>query len=160
MALKMIEYLCEKFSSFIYISNNNFDNSEIKLTDHQKIIFQKKYDSIEKRKKFFDDLWKSIFFKIINLSCDERVIIRQLVIETYQNIFIKRCSLISPETSLYIINSNFFEVFNKTYEIYNDKMKNKRKINKLRKEKKEEERLNSEKKIKFGEYQINQLKLP
>ena len=163
MALKMIEYLCnlcEKFSSFIYISNNNFDNSEIKLTDHQKIIFQKKYDSIEKRKKFFDDLWKSIFFKIINLSCDERVIIRQLVIETYQNIFIKRCSLISPETSLYIINSNFFEVFNKTYEIYNDKMKNKRKINKLRKEKKEEERLNSEKKIKFGEYQIDQLKLP
>ena len=39
-------------------------------------------------------------------------------------------------------------------------MKNKRKINKLRKEKKEEERLNSEKKIKFGEYQIDQLKLP
>ncbi len=44
MALKMIEYLFnlyEKFSSFIYISNNNFDNSEIKLTNYQKVFFKK-----------------------------------------------------------------------------------------------------------------------
>ena len=165
MALKMIEYLCnlcEKFSPFIYISNNNFDNPEIKLTNYQKDFFKFKYDTIEKRKKFFDDLWKDIFFKIINLACDERTTIRQLVIETYQNIFIKRCSLISPETSLYILNSDFFEVFNKTYEIYNDKMKYKRKIKQLKIEKKEKEekKLNEEKTIKFGEYQIGQLILP
>ena len=165
MALKMIEYLCnlcEKFSHFIYISNNNFDKSEIKLTQFQKDFFKIKYDTIEKRKKFFDDLWKDIFFKIINLACDERTTIRQLVIETYQNIFIKRCSLISPETSLFILNSYFFEVFNKTYEIYNDKMKYKRKIKQLKIEKKEKEekKLNEEKTIKFGEYQIGQLILP
>ena len=134
-SLKMLNYLsalCEKFQPYIYMTD--FSKEGINLNSIQKDFFINKYDTKEKRLDYFDNIWKNIFNKLINLSCDERKDIRELVIDSFSKIFVKRCRSISPKTSLEIIKTNFFENFKKIYKIYDEKLKHNRAIIQLKKE--------------------------
>lgn len=134
-SLKMLDYLsvlCEKFQPYIYITD--FSKSEINLNPIQKDFFINKYNTKEKRINYFDKIWKNIFNKLINLSCDERKEIRELVISEFSKIFAKRCRSISPKSSLEIIKNDFFENFLKIYNIYDEKLKHNRAVIQLKKE--------------------------
>ena len=134
-SLKMLDYLsvlCEKFQPYIYMTD--FSKEEINLNEIQKDFFVKIYKTKEKRLNFFDRVWKNIFNKIINLSCDKRKEIRELVFETFSKIFAKRCRSISPKTSLEIIKNNFFLTFAKIYKIYDEKLKHNREVIQIKKE--------------------------
>ena len=134
-SLKMLDYLsvlCEKFQPYIYMSD--FSKNEINLNPIQKDFFINKFNTKEKRINYFDKIWKNIFNKLINLSCDERKEIRELVISEFSKIFTKRCRSISPESSLEIIKNDFFENFLKIYKIYDEKLKHNRAVIQLKKE--------------------------
>ena len=134
-SLKMLDYLtgiCEKFQTFIYMTD--FSSEEIKLNSIQKDFFINKYDTKEKRIDFFDNIWKYIFNKLINLSTDERKNIRELIIDTFSKLFAKRCRSISPNSSLEIIKVNFLQNFLKIYKIYEEKLKHNRAVIQLKKE--------------------------
>ena len=134
-SLKMLNYLsvlCEKFQPYIYMTD--FNKEEINLNDMQKDFFVNKYNTKEKRMDYFDNIWKSIFSKLLNLSCDERKDIRELIIDSFSKIFVKRCRNISPNSSLEIIKNNFFENFFKIYKIYDEKLKHNRAVIQLKKE--------------------------
>ena len=130
--LNYLSALCEKFQPYIYMTD--FSKEGINLNSIQKDFFINKYDTKEKRLDYFDNIWKNIFNKLINLSCDERKDIRELVIDSFSKIFVKRCRSISPKTSLEIIKTNFFENFKKIYKIYDEKLKHNRAIIQLKKE--------------------------
>ena len=134
-SLKMLNYLtglCEKMQTFIYMTD--FSSQEIKLNSIQKDFFINKYDTKEKRIEFFDNIWKKIFNKLNNLSCEERKDIRELIIDSFSKIFVKRCRSISPISSLEIIKMNFFQNFLQIYKIYDEKLKHNRSIIQLKKE--------------------------
>ena len=134
-SLKMLNYLsvlCEKFQPYIYMTD--FSKAEINLNSIQKDFFINKYDTKEKRMDYFDNIWKNIFEKLINLSCDERKDIRELIIDSFSKIFVKRCRSISPKSSLEIIKNDFFENFVKIYKIYDEKLKHNRAVIQLKKE--------------------------
>ena len=134
-SLKMLDYLsvlCEKFQPYIYMTD--FSKEEINLNEIQKEFFVKNYITKENRINFFDRVWKTIFNKLINLSCDKRKEIRELVIESFSKIFAKRCRSISPKSSLEIIKNNFFLNFAKIYKIYDEKLKHNREVIQIKKE--------------------------
>ena len=134
-SLKMLNYLsilCEKFQPYIYMTD--FNKEEIILNNIQKDFFVNKYNTKEKRMDYFDNIWKNIFNKLLNLSCDERKDIRELIIDSFSKIFVKRCRNISPKSSLEIIKNNFFKNFLKIYKIYDEKMKHNRAVIQLKKE--------------------------
>ena len=133
-SLKMLNYLtgvCEKFQPYIFMTD--FSKDGINLNSIQKDFFVNKYDTKEKRMDYFDSIWKNIFNKLINLSFDERKEIRELVIDSFSKIFVKRCRSISPKSSLEIIKNNFFENFSKIYKIYDEKLKHNRAVIQLKK---------------------------
>ena len=130
--LDRLSILCEKFQPYIYM--NDFNKEEIKLNSIQKNFFMEKYDTKEKRLDYFDNIWKTIFSKLLNLSLDERKDIRELIINKFTKIFVKRCRSISPKSSLEIIKDNFFETFCKIYSIYDSKLKHNKEILELKKE--------------------------
>ena len=112
----------------------DFSKEGINLNTIQKDFFINKYDTKEKRIEFFDNIWKKIFNKLNNLSCEERKDIRELIIDSFSKIFVKRCRSISPKSSLEIIKSDFFENFVKIYKIYDEKLKHNRAVIQLKKE--------------------------
>ena len=130
--LDRLSILCEKFQPYIYMSD--FNKEEIKLNLIQKNFFVEKYDTKEKRLDYFDNIWKTIFSKLLNLSLDERKDIRELIINKFTKIFVKRCRSISPKSSLEIIKNNFFETFCKIYNIYDSKLKHNKEVLELKKE--------------------------
>ena len=134
-SLKMLNFLsslCQKFQPYIYMTD--FSKEGINLNSIQKDFFINKYNTKEKRLEYFDNIWKNIFNKLLNLSCDERKDIRELIIDAFSKIFVKRCRSISPKTSLQIVKEDFFENFNKIYKIYDEKLKHNRAVIQLKKE--------------------------
>ena len=119
--LDRLSMLCEKFQPYIYMTD--FNKEEIKLNEIQKKFFVETYDTKEKRMDYFDTIWKTIFSKLLNLSLDERKDIRELIINKFTKIYVKRCKAISPKSSLEIIKNDFFENFCKIYSIYESKLK-------------------------------------
>ena len=130
--LDRLSMVCEKFQPYIYMSD--FNKEEIKLNIIQKKFFVETYDTKEKRMDYFDIIWKTIFSKLLNLSLDERKDIRELIINKFTKIFVKRCKAISPKSSLEIIKNNFFENFCKIYKIYESKLKHNKEVLELKKE--------------------------
>ena len=130
--LDRLSILCEKFQPYIYMTD--FNKEEIKLNSIQKKFFVEKYDTKEKRLDYFDTIWKTIFSKLLNLSLDDRKDIRELIINKFTKIFVKRCRSISPKSSLEIIKNNFFENFCKIYSIYESKLKHNKEVLELKKE--------------------------
>ena len=130
--LDRLSIVCEKFQPYIYMSD--FNKEEIKLNSIQKKFFVETYDTKEKRMDYFDNIWKTIFSKLLNLSLDERKDIRELIINKFTKIFVKRCKAISPKSSLEIIKNNFFENFWKIYKIYESKLKHNKEVLELKKE--------------------------
>ena len=130
--LDRLAILCEKFQPYIYMSD--FNKEEIKLNSIQKKFFVETYDTKEKRMDYFDTVWKNIFSKLLNLSLDERKDIRELIINKFTKIFVKRCKAISPKSSLEIIKNNFFENFIRIYKIYESKLKHNKEVLELKKE--------------------------
>ena len=130
--LDRLSIVCEKFQPYIYMSD--FNKEEIKLNLIQKKFFVETYDTKEKRMDYFDSIWKTLFSKLLNLSLDERKDIRELIINKFTKIFVKRCKAISPKSSLEIINNNFFESFSKIYKIYESKLKHNKEVLELKKE--------------------------
>ena len=129
--LDRLSMVCEKFQPYIYMSD--FNKDEIKLNSIQKKFFVETYDTKEKRMDYFDIIWKSIFSKLLNLSLDERKDIRELIINKFTKIFVKRCKAISPKSSLEIIKNNFFENFSRIYKIYESKLKHNKEVIELKK---------------------------
>ena len=168
--------LCEKFNEFVYVDTLEDNESYQKLNVYQKDFYKYYCNTLEERKKYYDDIWKKIFFKIINLSCDTRVNIRQLSIETFKQIFLLKNKLISPETALIILNEDFFKIFDKTNSVYEEKLKFNRKMHQVSQTGPIEDKpQQGDKKIsfisgskdsntdipfKFGEFQVDQLQLP
>ena len=130
--LDRLSIVCEKFQPYIYMSD--FNKEEIKLNLIQKKFFVETYDTKEKRMDYFDTIWKTLFSKLLNLSLDERKDIRELIINKFTKIFVKRCKAISPKSSLEIINNDFFETFCKIYKIYESKLKHNKEVLELKKE--------------------------
>ena len=116
--------LCQKFNEYTYIDDLYTNDSYLNnLNQMQKDFFSFYCDNVDLRRKYFDKVWMSIFYKIVNLACDHRCPIRTIVIETFKQLFLDKNNYISPETGLLIINECFLEVFDKVNEIYEDKMK-------------------------------------
>ena len=130
--LDRLSMLCEKFQPYIYMTD--FNKEEIKLNEIQKKFFVETYDTKEKRMDYFDTIWKTIFSKLLNLSLDERKDIRELIINKFTKIYVKRCKAISPKSSLEIIKNDFFENFCKIYSIYESKLKHNKEVLELKKE--------------------------
>ena len=145
--LDRLSILCEKFQPYIYMTD--FNKEEIKLNSIQKSFFVEKYDTKEKRMDYFDSIWKAIFSKLLNLSFDERKDIRELIINKFSKIFVKRCRSISPKSSLEIIKNNFFENFSKIYEIYESKLKHNKEVLELKKEQMIKEKREEKQKREF-----------
>ena len=145
--LDRLSILCEKFQPYIYMTD--FNKEEIKLNIIQKKFFVEKYDTKEKRMDYFDTIWKAIFSKLLNLSFDDRKDIRELIINKFSKIFVKRCKSISPKSSLEIIKNNFFENFIRIYKIYESKLKHNKEVLELKKEQMIKEKREEKQKREF-----------
>lgn len=163
--------LCEKFIEFVFDDNIEENENFKKLSLFHQTFFISQYDNVEKRKKLFDDIWKSIFYKVLNLSCDARVNLRKTSIETFTQIYLLKNKLISPETAIYIIKDDFFAVFDKINAIYEEKLRFNRKMVQISTNNNETNNNEKQNEIfasgngsnimfKFGEFQVGQLKLP
>ena len=166
--LKILSDIIENNNNLIYVLNNNnikydINNNNNNINDS---FFIENKD-IESRQKFFENIWKNFFDKIINLSLDEREDINKNVIENFTEIFCNKCKLISPDTGVDIIK-NYYEVFKKIYNIYEEKIEkeiNKFIINNNNDKNNNENDINNnnnnkEDEIKIGNFVVTTLQLP
>lgn len=123
------------------------------------------YNSSFSHKEFFDSFWTDLFEKLVNISSDLRFDVRKSAINIFADIFVAKNFLISNEVSLNIINKHFILVLDKSYKIFEDKLK----MNRSKKNVTMDQNSNQLKTpkfsdnvgdIKIGEFKVDQLKLP
>ncbi len=86
--------------------------------------FQKEFFFLESnREEFFKNLWIYFFNKIINISSDQRFEVRKSVILTFGDIYVAKISYIPNDISITIINDYFLEILDKSYTIFEEKIK-------------------------------------
>ena len=116
---------------------------------------------------FFENLWKDLFLKIVNISTDPRFDVRKCAVNIFADIYVAKVSNIATDISFVIINNYFLEILSRNYFIFEEKFKmnrtkkttgtesattNKRKTGKL-----SDNELGD---IKIGDYKVDQMKIP
>ncbi len=156
----------EKFQKLSALEQEDLQVSQHfkNLTQIQKEFYTKVYKSNKEREDFFNNLWKDFFFKMVNICSDYRFDVRKSTISIFADIFVAKNSLISNEVSLIIIKEFFLGVLEKSYTIFEEKLK----LNRSKKNVTNEEgnQLKTPKfsdnvgDIKILEFKVDQLKLP
>jgi hypothetical protein len=154
--------LAEKFQKITFIPEENLkNNSNFKNLNE----FQKEYLTKEKdRKEFFDNLYEDLFNKLVNICSDTRFDVRKSAINIFADIFVAKNSLISNEISLNIINDYFLTILEKSYSVFEDKLKlnrtNKNTTSDINNQLKTPKFSDNVGDIKIGDFKADQLKLP
>jgi hypothetical protein len=159
-----ISGIAEKYIKLIKLPEEALEASKEynSLSDYQKDFFRK-YETREERLIYTNNIWVDFFSKILGICADNLFDVRKSAINIFADIFVAKNFLIENTTAIEIINKNFLEILDKSYSIFEDKMKSNR--SKKNSTSDNQAQLKTPKfsdvsDIKFGEFKVDQLKLP
>ena len=105
----------------------DYQKEKRKISPNEMELFQGKikYNTDEEKLDFLSNIWKDIFFKLININNDERFEIRKSGINVFSQIYVAKLksmnSLIDKNKKIKISAEIIYELF---YEIMNKNIKN------------------------------------
>lgn len=102
------------------------------ITEEELSLFDKiKFSNDNEKNEYFGNIWKDIFFKLININNDERFDIRKSGINVFSQFYVAKIKSMNVlydkdrKISAEIIYELFFEIVNKNFKNYLNNSKNK-----------------------------------
>lgn len=160
-----ISGIAEKFIKLVKLPQEKLENSKEYnlLTDYQKDFFRK-YESSTERTIYISNIWLDFFSKIVGICSDNLFDVRKSAINIFADIFVAKNFLIENTTAIEIINKYFLEILDKSYSIFEDKMKSNRAKKNITSDNQSAQlktpKFNDVSDIKIGDFKVDQLKLP
>ena len=159
-----ISGIAEKFVKLIKLNNYELNENKIylDLTDYQKDFFIK-YKTVEERVIYTNNIWLDFFSKIVGICSDNTFDVRKSAINIFADIFVAKNFLLENNVATEIINKYFLEILDKSYTIFEEKMKSNRINKNVTNESTNQSKtpkFNDISDIKLGDFKVDQLKLP
>ncbi len=159
-----ISGIAEKYIKIIRLPEDQLEASKeyTSLSDYQREFF-KKYETKEERIKHTSSIWLDFFSKIVGICSDNLFDVRKSAINIFADIFVAKIFLIENDTAIEIINKYFLEILDKSYSIFEEKMKSNRAKKNVTSENPGQvktPKFNDVSDIKIGDFRVDQLKLP
>jgi hypothetical protein len=163
-----ISSIAEKFTKLICLDENELINDKDyqSLSNEQKNFFEK---NKEKNIQFnlINKIWLDFFSKIVGICSDNIFDVRKSAINIFADIFVAKNTFIQNEISIEIINKYFLEIMDKSYSLYEEKMKfNRSKATSISSSNENSNsiiktpKFSEIKDIKIGDFKVDQLKIP
>jgi hypothetical protein len=133
------------------------------FNESQKDFFKTNREELQ---YFFDNTWKDLFNRINTISADVRFDVRKAAINIFADLYVAKTSFINNDISITIINQYFLHILEKTYVVFEDKLKQNRMKKNMTVDNNNNNMLKTPKfndtvgDIKVGDFKIDQLKLP
>lgn len=161
-----ISGIIEKYIKLINLPQDElWENKDyLNFSEYQRDFF-KKYSTPEERVIYTNQVWHDFFSKIVGICSDNLFDVRKSAINIFADIFVAKNILIENSTAIEIINKYFLEILDKSYSIFEEKMKSNRAKKNVSSDAGPAQQLAAPKfsdvtDIKFGDFKVDQLKLP
>jgi hypothetical protein len=156
-----IAAIIEKFQRMAALTDRENNPVYKNFTESQKDFFRANPEELT---YFFNNTWKDMFNRLNSINADNRFDVRKAAINIFADVYVAKNLYINNEVSIIILNQYFLQILEKTYNIFEDKLKQNRGKKNVTLD--PSNQLKTPKfndnvgEIKVGDFKIDQLKLP
>ena len=99
---------------------DNYQKNKKELSGLESELYKEKCSNDENRIKFYENLWKKLFNKLIEINKDKRLDIKKSGINIFAQFFVAKIKSINEinNLSIDIINNIFFKIFNDNIQYF------------------------------------------